>query len=121
MSATALDMRLPGLLTTVIDSEPGLMISAFWIKAVRCEESTNVVALVNPPTAIREPLVNLVPTTCSVNDVPPAFTVFGFNNVIVGVGCSFVTVSVTVFDRWLFGFVTLTLIVPTDATSAARI
>ena len=73
--------------------------SAGAIRAVTCDESTNVVARVNPSTATREPVVNLVPTTCSVNDVPPAFTVFGFNNVIVGVGWALVTVSGTVFDR----------------------
>ena len=106
---------------TVIDRDPGVRMSVLRICVVTCEESTNVVARFAPPTLTVALLAKFVPTTCSVNPGPVALTVLGFSKVIVGFGGVLVTVKGTRFDRWRFGFVTVTLIVRGEVISVAGI
>ena len=122
---TALEVPPPGAgLVTVTEDAPAVVTSVARIAAVSCVALTNVVARGLPLKFTTELLTNFVPLTVSVNAPEPARSLAGCNEVSVGNGLlAAVIVKGTAFDIPPpgAGLVTVTVGVPAEVTSLARI
>lgn len=105
---------------TVTLAEPAEAISDAKIAAVTCVLLTNVVALPEPLNCTVAPLTKPPPLTVIVNAADPAEALDGDSKLTVGV--RLLIVNDAAFDVPLeAGFVTVTLVVPAVAISAAVI
>lgn len=125
VSVAAADVPPPGAgFVAVIEAVPAVAISAAVIVAVTCVPLLNVVALGEPLKFTTEVEIKFVPLMTTENVAPPAVTVFGAKEVIVGTGLFAAEIlKLMEFDVPPpgAGFVTETVGVPTAATSAAEI
>ena len=115
----------PGVgLKTVTLAVPAVAMSAARIEAVTCVEETNVVVRFVPFHLTTELEMKLVPFTVSVKAAPPAVADEGLRLAVLGTGLS----GTLIVKVWALevpppgvGLKTVTLAVPAEAMSAARI
>lgn len=121
VNVAAADVPPPGAgFVTVTLNVPAVAISAAAIAAVNCVALTNVVVFAVPLKLTVEVDTKFVPFTVSVNAAPPAVALLGERVVMVGNGLLMVKVADAEVPPPGAGFVTVTLIVPPVAISAAR-